>query len=230
MLTDGRAFLKNYTDLSTPLGHGAYGHVSLWKCCNTEEQRAIKIQRLCDARDVTDWQREERALATAAYSSDPDARHIVHIYASCLTQPVHSICPSGSFAVRFGYLVMACGEMTLSQALDRHKDKPLPEALRWSLHLFRGLTFIHSKGIIHRDLKPSNVLLIKTRFARWDLKIADLGSSREEAQMMTAAVVSLPYRAPEILLGAMTEQAGPQKPVQHSNWTLAHTHTHSTFG
>jgi serine/threonine protein kinase len=229
-LTNQLLFLHQYENLNTPLGRGSYGTVSLWKCRQSHEERAIKVQSLRDASDMTDWQREEWALHTAAASSDPDSRHIVKIYASCLTGEIDAnpAClkpagkaPQGKYAPlaatltswlprpRLGYLVMEYCGLTLSDALRQHPGKPLPECLKWSIQLFCGLTFIHSKGIIHRDIKPGNTLLIETCNGCWDIKIADLGSSREEAEVMTAAVVTLPYRAPEILLSAVTEQAGP---------------------
>ena len=232
MLTDHTNFLANYTNAEAKLGFGAFGTVHLWTCNRTREQRAIKSQILRDHRDVQDWQREESALYKAEGSKNPDARHIVRIYASCLTEA-----PSGTGRhipsadpqrtappqSRMGYLVMEFCGLTLSDALHQRPNTPLPECLQWACHLFRGLTFIHSHGIIHRDLKPSNILLICNGAGGRDLKIADFGLSRERAEMMTAAVVTIPYRAPEILFGALTVQAGPPKCMQHSSRTPAHT-------
>lgn len=60
----------------------------------------------------------------------------------------------------------------------------------------------HMKRIIHRDLKPQN-LLIDGR--RMQLKIADFGLARAfgiPLRQYTHEVVTLWYRAPEILLGS----------------------------
>jgi serine/threonine protein kinase len=65
--------------------------------------------------------------------------------------------------------------------------------------LLLGTAFCHSHRIIHRDLKPQNLLLVgKT------LKLADFGLARTfqvPFPQYTHEVVTLWYRAPEILLG-----------------------------
>jgi serine/threonine protein kinase len=59
----------------------------------------------------------------------------------------------------------------------------------------------HSWNIVHRDLKPQNVLIS----SRGVLKIADFGLARAvpaPLRTYTLDVITLWYRAPEILLGA----------------------------
>ena len=222
--TDQREFLSSYKNEHLKLGSGAFGTVALWTHINSGGRRAIKTQRLSDSSDVKEWEREEITLCEAERSCDPDARYIVRLYVSCLTDAKHA---RDSKTVRFGYLVMECCDRDLNWWLEKHPDRPLPDALQLSTHLFCGLTFLHHHSIIHRDLKPSNTLLTKTDDG-WDLRIADFGLSRVKAPMMTAAVVTLPYRAPEILLGAVTEQAGLQNSLQQSRGT--HPHAHPAFG
>lgn len=67
--------------------------------------------------------------------------------------------------------------------------------------LVSGVSYLHTNWIIHRDLKTSNLLLNN----RGQLKIADFGMARyfgDPAPKMTQLVVTLWYRAPELLLGA----------------------------
>mmetsp|Transcript_51277 Transcript_51277/g.104294 ORF Transcript_51277/g.104294 Transcript_51277/m.104294 type:complete len:303 (-) Transcript_51277:1609-2517(-) len=67
--------------------------------------------------------------------------------------------------------------------------------------LLLGLKHCHGQGIMHRDLKPQN-LLVENGIK---LKIADFGLSRNfniPVGRYTHEVVTLWYRAPEILLGA----------------------------
>lgn len=67
--------------------------------------------------------------------------------------------------------------------------------------LLLGLKHCHEQGIMHRDLKPQN-LLIENGIK---LKIADFGLSRNfniPVGKYTHEIVTLWYRAPEILLGA----------------------------
>ncbi|KAJ4794947.1 Kinase superfamily protein [Rhynchospora pubera] len=68
--------------------------------------------------------------------------------------------------------------------------------------LFTGLEHCHSHGVLHRDIKGSNLLINNEGI----LKIADFGlaASFDPAgkQAMTSRVVTLWYRAPELLLGS----------------------------
>ncbi|KAE8693491.1 putative serine/threonine-protein kinase [Hibiscus syriacus] len=68
--------------------------------------------------------------------------------------------------------------------------------------LFRGLEHCHSHGVLHRDIKGSNLLIDNNGV----LKIADFGLATiiqaNSKQQLTSRVVTLWYRAPELLLGA----------------------------
>ncbi|XP_074578098.1 cyclin-dependent kinase B1-1-like isoform X1 [Curcuma longa] len=74
--------------------------------------------------------------------------------------------------------------------------------------LCKGVTHCHSHGVLHRDLKPQNLLVDKEKGI---LKIADLGLGRAFSiplKCYTHEVVTLGYRAPEILLGATHYSTG----------------------
>lgn len=68
--------------------------------------------------------------------------------------------------------------------------------------MFRGLEHCHSRGILHRDIKGSNLLIDNEGV----LKIGDFGLATflhpNQTEPLTSHVVTLWYRAPELLLGA----------------------------
>ncbi|PPS05402.1 hypothetical protein GOBAR_AA15263 [Gossypium barbadense] len=67
--------------------------------------------------------------------------------------------------------------------------------------LLEGVTYLHDNWVLHRDLKTSNLLLNN----QGELKICDFGLARQYGSPLkpyTHLVVTLWYRAPELLLGA----------------------------
>ncbi|KAF8973717.1 kinase-like domain-containing protein [Flammula alnicola] len=73
------------------------------------------------------------------------------------------------------------------------------------LQLLSAVNHCHQNWILHRDLKTSNLLMNN----RGTIKVADFGLARRYGDPvgvggMTQLVVTLWYRAPEILLGATT--------------------------
>ncbi|XP_044494052.1 cyclin-dependent kinase G-2-like isoform X2 [Mangifera indica] len=69
------------------------------------------------------------------------------------------------------------------------------------LQLLEGVKSLHDNWVLHRDLKTSNLLLNN----RGELKICDFGLARQYGSPLkpyTHLVVTLWYRAPELLLGA----------------------------
>jgi serine/threonine protein kinase len=66
--------------------------------------------------------------------------------------------------------------------------------------LLKGICFCHQHRVLHRDLKPQNLLIDR----KGNLKIGDFGLARAVGiplRTYTHEVVTLWYRAPEILLG-----------------------------
>lgn len=83
-------------------------------------------------------------------------------------------------------------------------DLQLGESLikSYIYQLLVGTAYCHSKKIIHRDLKPANLLINDEGL----LKIADFGLARVFSVPLrpyTKEVLTLWYRAPEILLGCI---------------------------
>ncbi|KMT07530.1 hypothetical protein BVRB_6g151410 isoform C [Beta vulgaris subsp. vulgaris] len=69
------------------------------------------------------------------------------------------------------------------------------------LQLLDGIKYLHDNWVLHRDLKTSNLLMNN----QGELKICDFGLARQYGSPLkpyTHLVVTLWYRAPELLLGA----------------------------
>ncbi|KAJ6871688.1 LOW QUALITY PROTEIN: cell division control protein 2 [Populus alba x Populus x berolinensis] len=106
------------------------------------------------------------------------------------------------------YLVFEFLDTDLKKFIDSHRKGPNPRPLSPSLiqsflfQLCKGVAHCHSHGVLHRDLKPHNLLLDQERGI---LKIADLGLGRAftvPLKSYTHEIVTLWYRAPEVLLGS----------------------------
>ncbi|XP_032834830.1 cyclin-dependent kinase 10 isoform X1 [Petromyzon marinus] len=103
------------------------------------------------------------------------------------------------------FLVMGYCEQDLASLLD-NVTAPFSEAQVKciSLQLLKGLLYLHNNYIIHRDLKVSNLLMTD----KGCVKIADFGLARAfgvPLRPMTPKVVTLWYRAPELLFGSETQ-------------------------
>ncbi|XP_038886771.1 probable serine/threonine-protein kinase At1g54610 [Benincasa hispida] len=99
------------------------------------------------------------------------------------------------------YLVFDFMQTDLARVIS-HPDVWLtePQVKCYMHQLLSGLKHCHDKGILHRDIKGSNLLIDKNGM----LKIADFGLAIffSPKRHLTNRVVTLWYRAPELLLGA----------------------------
>ncbi|WVQ86170.1 serine/threonine-protein kinase SSN3 [Cryptococcus sp. DSM 104549] len=109
------------------------------------------------------------------------------------------------------YMVFEYAEHDFLQIIHHHSQTaraPIPSpTLRRLLHqLLCGVHFLHSNFVLHRDLKPANILVT----ASGVVKIGDLGLARLWHKPLATGglfggdkvVVTIWYRAPELILGA----------------------------
>ena len=78
---------------------------------------------------------------------------------------------------------------------------PMPTIRKYTRQMLLALWHCHNSRIIHRDLKPGNILVSGDGSS---VKIADFGLARSfDMQLctLTHEVITLWYRAPEVLLG-----------------------------
>jgi cell division cycle 2-like protein len=99
------------------------------------------------------------------------------------------------------FMVMEYMEHELKALLETMKTPfTLSEVKCLLRQLLEAVAFMHANYVLHRDLKTSNLLFNN----RGELKICDFGLAREYGaprKPYTKAVVTLWYRAPELLLG-----------------------------
>lgn len=93
-------------------------------------------------------------------------------------------------------------EHDLKGLLEEMDDPFSPSEIKTlMLQICSATEYLHANWILHRDLKTSNLLLNN----RGEIKLADFGMARYTAEpppKLTQLVVTLWYRAPELLLGA----------------------------
>ncbi|KAB0791595.1 hypothetical protein PPYR_03395 [Photinus pyralis] len=101
------------------------------------------------------------------------------------------------------YLIFEFLSMDLKKYLDKlQNDLMEPKLVQSYLYqINEAILFCHQRRVLHRDLKPQNLLI----GVDGSIKVADFGLGRAfgvPVRVYTHEVVTLWYRAPEILLGS----------------------------
>ncbi|XP_026190999.1 cell division control protein 2 homolog [Cyclospora cayetanensis] len=102
-------------------------------------------------------------------------------------------------------LVFEYLEQDLKEVLDACRPAGLePQVVKSFLYqLLKGIAYCHQHRVLHRDLKPQNLLISRGG----TLKLADFGLARAfgiPVRSYTHEVVTLWYRAPDVLMGSNT--------------------------
>ncbi|KAI1805664.1 kinase-like protein [Daldinia bambusicola] len=185
--------VENYDKLND-IEEGAYGWVARAKEIKTGKVVALKRLKF-DPNDTTGL--PETGLREIQILKDCSHRNIVSLR--------EVVVGDDTSRIEHIFLVLEFLEHDLMSVLG---DMPEPflasEVKTLLLQLAAGVAYLHDHWILHRDLKTSNLLLNN----RGQLKIADFGMARYVGDppppKLTQLVVTLWYRAPELLLGAKT--------------------------
>jgi serine/threonine protein kinase len=167
------------------IGEGTYGTV--FKCEDNTTGQLVALKRIR-------LEPEDEGVPSTAVREISLLRELRHPNIVKLLDVVHQD--------KKLFLVFEYVDQDLKKMMDRRSLPLSGRKLKClTYQLLDALHACHSQRIVHRDLKPQNLLVSRDESI---MKVADFGLSRSFQVMLrtyTHEVVTLWYRAPEILLG-----------------------------
>ncbi|ESP03930.1 hypothetical protein LOTGIDRAFT_230226 [Lottia gigantea] len=178
--------MDDYTKIEK-IGEGTYGVVYKGRHKKTSRLVALKKIRL---------ESEEEGVPSTAIREISLLKELHHPNIVCLEDVL--------MQENKLYLVFEFLSMDLKRYMDtipngQFVDKMLVKS--YTYQILQGILFCHQRRVLHRDLKPQNLLIDN----KGVIKLADFGLARAfgiPVRVYTHEVVTLWYRAPEILLGS----------------------------
>ncbi|KAF9015433.1 kinase-like domain-containing protein [Cyathus striatus] len=179
--------MLNYIQLEK-LGEGTYATVYKGRSKTTNEVVALKEIHL-DA---------EEGTPSTAIREISLMKELKHVNIVRLHDVIHT---ETKLILIFEYC-----EQDLKKYMDQHGDRGAldPNTVQSFMYqLLKGTAFCHENQVLHRDLKPQNLLINR----KGELKLGDFGLARAfgvPVNTFSNEVVTLWYRAPDVLLGSRT--------------------------
>ncbi|EPY49869.1 CMGC/CDK/CDK5 protein kinase Pef1 [Schizosaccharomyces cryophilus OY26] len=175
----------NYQRLEK-LGEGTYANVYRAQNRTTGEVVALKVIRIDP----------EEGTPSTAIREISLMKELRHPNIMSLIDVLHT---DNKLMLVFEYM-----EKDLKKYMDAYGNQGAlspSEVKNFTRQLLSGISFCHENRVLHRDLKPQNLLINN----RGELKLADFGLARSigiPVNTFSNEVVTLWYRAPDVLLGS----------------------------
>ena len=175
--------LENYQKIEK-VGEGTYGVV--YKCRNKVNGELIALKKIR-------LENEDEGIPSTSIREISILKQLHHPNIVSLNDLVHG--------EKKLYLVFEFLDHDLKKYLDLNNGPLAPQLVKSYLYqILLAIKYCHSKRILHRDLKPQNLLIDKNG----RIKVGDFGLARAfgiPIKTLTHEILTLWYRAPEILLG-----------------------------
>ncbi|KAK8190244.1 cell division control protein 2 [Phyllosticta capitalensis] len=202
--------MENYQKIEK-IGEGTYGVVYKARDLTTKDQRIVALKKI--RLEAEDEGVPSTAIREISLLKEMNNANIVRLL-NIVHADGHKL-----------YLVFEYLDLDLKKYMEAlpvsqgGRGKALPDAnmqhlglgpdivKKFMSQLIEGIRYCHAHRVLHRDLKPQNLLINQDG----NLKLADFGLARAfgvPLRTYTHEVVTLWYRAPEILLGGRQYSTG----------------------
>jgi len=187
--------IENF-DIIEEVGKGEYGIVFKARHKDSKHLYALKQIDLSDPKEGV----PSTTIREIALLKDIDHPNIIKLF-----NVIH-------YSKKFYLVLEICSSDLKKFISDKVNGVSIAETKLILFQILKGLEVLDSCSVMHRDLKPQNILVIKpvnnlekkTGVDFPVIKLADFGLARScsiPVQTYTPGVVTLWYRAPELLLG-----------------------------